>query len=185
MIYVALLRGINVGGNNKVDMKRLKVAFERVGMKNVVTYINSGNIIFEDDFVPSSKLADLLGRVIKEEFGLSIRVLLKDIETMRVILAALPDEWQNDDVMKCDVLFLWQEIDTPKIVGQLAFKDFEQVRYIEGALLWSVERKNASRSSLPKIVGTDMYKRMTIRNCNTARKLLVLMENASIAKSDR
>lgn len=177
MIYVALLRGINVGGNNKVDMKRLKASFERAGMKNVVTYINSGNIIFEDDVVPPAKLADLLESVIKEEFDLTIRVLLKDIETMRVIVGALPDEWQNGDAMKCDVLFLWQEIDTPEIIKRLTFKDFEQVRYVAGALLWQVDRENVTRSSLPKIVGTDIYKKMTIRNCNTARKLLVMMEN--------
>ncbi len=46
MIYVALLRGINVGGKNKIDMKLLKQTFERVGMNDVVTYINTGNIIF-------------------------------------------------------------------------------------------------------------------------------------------
>lgn len=179
MIYVALLRGINVGGNNKVEMKRLKAVFERAGMKNVVTYINSGNIIFEDDSVPPGKLADLLEGVIKDEFGLAIRVLLKDIKTMRAIVGALPDEWQNNDVMRCDVLFLWQEIDTPKIMDQLTFKDFEQVRYVKGALFWSVARENATRSSLPKIIGTDIYKKMTIRNCNTTRKLLAMMEDVA------
>lgn len=48
MIYVALLRGINVGGNNKINMKQLKETFEQAGMLDVVTYINSGNIIFAD-----------------------------------------------------------------------------------------------------------------------------------------
>lgn len=177
MIYVALLRGINVGGNNKVEMKRLKAAFERAGMKNVITYINSGNIIFEDESVPAGKLADVLEGIIKDEFGLEIRVLLKDIKTMRTIVGALPDEWQNNDVMRCDVLFLWQEIDMPKIMNQLTFKDFEQVRYVKGALFWCVARENATRSSLPKIIGTDIYKKMTIRNCNTTRKLLAMMEN--------
>jgi uncharacterized protein (DUF1697 family) len=46
MTYVALLRGINVGGNNKVEMKKLKTTFETLGFTSVVTYINSGNIIF-------------------------------------------------------------------------------------------------------------------------------------------
>ncbi len=46
MVYVALLRGINVGGKNKVDMKMLKQTFENAGMTDVVTYINTGNIIF-------------------------------------------------------------------------------------------------------------------------------------------
>lgn len=48
MVYVALLRGINVGGKNKIDMKLLKKSFEQAGMNNVVTYINSGNIVFTD-----------------------------------------------------------------------------------------------------------------------------------------
>ena len=49
MTYVALLRGINVGGNNKVEMARLKKVFESLGFINVRTYINSGNVIFDTD----------------------------------------------------------------------------------------------------------------------------------------
>ena len=56
MIYIALLRGINVGGNNKIDMKLLKLTFERVGMKSVKTYINSGNIIFINDGLSKTEI---------------------------------------------------------------------------------------------------------------------------------
>ena len=49
MKFIALLRGINVGGNNKVSMSELKVIFEQAGMQNVSTYINSGNVIFESN----------------------------------------------------------------------------------------------------------------------------------------
>ena len=49
MVYVALLRGVNVGGKNKMEMARLKATFEAAGMKDVTTYINSGNVIFSDN----------------------------------------------------------------------------------------------------------------------------------------
>ncbi|MEK9156965.1 MAG: DUF1697 domain-containing protein, partial [Patescibacteria group bacterium] len=57
MLSVALLRGINVGGNNKVDMKKLKAAFEALGFENVRTYINTGNVLFEHKKQSSKILA--------------------------------------------------------------------------------------------------------------------------------
>lgn len=56
MIYVALLRGINVGGKNKINMKTLAVSFEEARMTSVTTYINSGNIIFKDEGHSQSQL---------------------------------------------------------------------------------------------------------------------------------
>lgn len=68
MIYVALLRGINIGGRNKINMKELKRSFERIGMLNVVTYINSGNIIFEDPVHSEAEIVQLLEDVIFSRF---------------------------------------------------------------------------------------------------------------------
>lgn len=65
MKYVALLRGVNVGGNRKLDMKELKATFERAGMIEVRTYINSGNIIFRDDSRESPRLTSLLESAIE------------------------------------------------------------------------------------------------------------------------
>ena len=111
MIYVALLRGINVGGNNKIDMKQLKKSFEQAGMNNVVTYINSGNIIFTHDSRSKANIADILETAILENFGLQIKVLVLDYDDMKRIMASLPESWTNDDQMKSDVLFLWEDID--------------------------------------------------------------------------
>ncbi|MEZ4194988.1 MAG: DUF1697 domain-containing protein [Candidatus Paceibacterota bacterium] len=76
--YVALLRGINVGGNNKVEMTKLKVCFESLGYNNVITYINSGNIIFETKKTDTKKLTEEIEKVIKDTFKLNIKVLLRD-----------------------------------------------------------------------------------------------------------
>jgi len=62
MKYIALLRGINVGGNNKVSMTDLRTCFEDIGFTNVRTYINSGNIFFESSETGEAKLVKAMRR---------------------------------------------------------------------------------------------------------------------------
>lgn len=177
MVYVALLRGINVGGKNKIGMKQLKSVFEEAGMTDVRTYISSGNVIFSSTIRAKARLVDLLEDTIHQTFGLEIAVLVRDVKSMRAVVEAMPAHWTNDQSMKCDVMFLWDDVDSPSLLKQLRFKpEIEDVRYVRGALLWSVDRKSVTRSGMMSLVGTPLYKRMTIRNCNTARKLLQLME---------
>jgi uncharacterized protein (DUF1697 family) len=176
MIYVALLRGINVGGNSLVDMKQLKAAFEKAGMSSVTTYINSGNVIFVDKSHTPQALVQKLEKVIEKEFGFVVKVLLRDIHNIKAIVAALPDTWKNDATMKCDVMFLWEAVDSPAVVDQLTVKPgIDDVQYAAGALLWRVDRNLVTRSGMLRIIGTPLYAQMTIRNCNTARKLLERM----------
>ena len=182
MVYVALLRGINVGGNNKVAMKTLKAAFEAAGMEQVSTYINSGNVIFSSKQTSIPKLTAQLEDLIKKEFGLSIKVLVKDINTLRAIAKALPDTWQNNSEMKCDVMFLWENYDNESVLKEVVIKPgIDDVRYQAGAILWRVDKKNVTKSGLLRIVGTELYRHMTIRNCNTTRKLLGIMEGVEAA----
>ena len=177
MVYVALLRGINVGGKNKVDMKQLKAAFEEAGMASVRTYINSGNVIFSSASRSRARLAEQLEDAIAGAFGFRVEVLVRDLKSMRAVGKALPKTWVNDATMKCDVMFLWGDIARASIVKELAIKpEIEEVKYVAGALIWRVDRKAVTRSGQMKLARTPLYKRMTIRNCNTARKLLELME---------
>ncbi len=179
MIYVALLRGINVGGNRKVDMKQLQAVFERTGMKSVKTYINSGNVIFESDSLASKKLAHTLEAAIETDFGFAVKVLLRDLNNIKAVVKALPETWQNNAAMKCDVMFLWEHTDKPDVLKQLAIKPgIDEVKYVPGAVLWRVDRQNVTKSGMMKLVGTELYRHMTIRNCNTTRKLCELMEAA-------
>lgn len=176
MIYVALLRGINVGGNNKIDMKTLKQVFEQAGMASVKTYINSGNIIFSDNSRSKLELTEILEEAIYANFALKIKVLIYSYEEYKPIAEAIPPSWTNDSGMKGDVLFLWEEVNTEAVLEQLIIKpEIDQVLYIPGAILWGVERQLATRSGLGKLVGTKLYKQMTVRNVNTVRKLNELM----------
>lgn len=180
MVYVALLRGINVGGNNKVDMKRLKAAMEEAGLNHVVTYINSGNIVFTSTQSDKHALAGVVETVISETFGLDIKVLIRSFGDYETMMKALPEDWQNNDEMKSDVLFLWEEVDQESVLDQLIFKpELETVIYSPGAVLWSVSRALASKSGMSKIIGTKLYSKVTIRNVNTTRKIYELMKEAS------
>lgn len=177
MVFVALLRGINVGGKNKVDMKQLKAAFEEAGMTSVRTYINSGNVIFSSTNRSRARLAEQLEDAIADTFGFHVDVLVRDLKSMKAIVKALPKTWVNDASMKCDVMFLWGDVARASVVKELAIKpEIEEVKYIAGALIWRVDRKAITRSGQMKLARSPLYKRMTIRNCNTARKLVELME---------
>jgi uncharacterized protein (DUF1697 family) len=116
MVYVALLRGINVGGKNIVEMARLKQAFEELGFTSVKTYINSGNVIFRTErMVDAGQIEERILR----DFGLNVPVPLRDLAAMTQLMEGLPDAWVNDTTMKCDVMFLWPAIDSSNVLEQI------------------------------------------------------------------
>ncbi|MCH4826251.1 DUF1697 domain-containing protein [Planococcus halocryophilus] len=178
MNYVALLRGINVGGKNKVEMKKLTQAFEEVGMTQVTTYINSGNVVFSSTIDSKETIASILEKAIYSYFDLQIHVLIYSSAEFLKIAQSVPENWSNDQNMKSDVLFLWQDVDDPSILNQLTIKpNIDRVIYVPGAILWSVKKELVTKSGLGKIVGTALYRRVTVRNVNTVRRILMLLES--------
>ncbi len=171
MKYVALLRGINVGKGNRIDMKTLKSMFESLGFTNVSTYINSGNVLFEGE----GECADIRRQVeaaIKQEFGVEIPTLIITGKQIVEIANALPAEWKNDSIQKSDVAFLFPEIDAESTIEELPIKrEHLDIRYVKGAICWNVRRENYNKSHLNKIIGHKSYQFMTVRNVNTARYL--------------
>jgi uncharacterized protein (DUF1697 family) len=175
MNYVALLRGINVGGKRKVEMPRLKALLESAGYTDVVTYLNSGNVLFSTgrDAGPDiMKVQVEVTRRIEEEFGFPVPTLVKLRTVMRRIAESIPADWQNDDEQKSDVAYLFPEIDSISTIDALPWKrEAIDVRYIPGALLWNVRRERQNESRLSKIASHRLYDLMTVRNVNTARFL--------------
>lgn len=179
MKYVALLRGINVGGNRKVSMTELKDVFTQLGFDDVATYINSGNVVFSSLSVPDSLAIE---RALYTTFGFVIETLVLSSQQMVAIAEAIPADWTNDaprpdkSGQKSDVLYLFSDIDKPDIIKSIGHKpEIENMLYVPGAVLANVERINQSKYSLLKLMGTPLYKRMTIRNIKTARKLADLV----------
>jgi uncharacterized protein (DUF1697 family) len=175
VIYLALLRGINVGGKNKVEMARLKRLFESLGSSDVRTYINSGNVIFLDDR-DSNKLQRLIEKAIAAEFGFDVLVLVRDLASMTSVVKAIPASWKDDATMRCYVMFLWEEVDKRSVLKRLTIKEgLDDVKYVSGAVIWRVDRDELTRSGMMKLTSDELYQQMTIRNCNTVRKLADMM----------
>lgn len=171
MRYIALLRGINVGGNHKVDMKNLKRLFESLGFSNVSTYLNSGNVIFEGSGA-AQKIRQELELNFKKEYSFDIPTLVKTENEMVGIREAIPKIWKNDTLQRTDVAYLFPDVDSNKILNELPLnKVYIDIRYVKGAIFWNVDRENVYRSQLVKLISHKLYKHMTIRNVNTARAL--------------
>lgn len=95
---------------------------------------------------------------------------------MKKVMSSLPESWTNDDKMRSDVLFLWEDINDESVLDQLTFKpEIETVKYAPCAILWAIDKINVTKGSMTKLVGTKLYKQMTIRNVNTTRKIYELM----------
>ena len=180
MIYVALLRGINVGGNNKIKMADLKRVFESLEFKNVKTYLHSGNIIFQAPKESQTILALKIEAMIHSVFDLKILVLIKDQEDLASIIEALPVNWENNATMKSDVLFLWDGVDQKTLLEQIQPNPaIDTVKLVSGAILWTISRDELNKSRLKQIISLPLYKQITIRNVNTTRKIFELMNNLS------
>ena len=179
MTYVALLRGINVGGNNKVSMSKLKESFESLGLNDVSTYINSGNVFFNSTDKPVD-LVKKLEAVIERDFSLKIKVLLRDLKNITKVVKALPNTWVNDKTTKCDVIFLWEAIDSPVTLKQMTVKPgIDEAKYVPGAILWRVDKENVTRSGLMNTAKNNNYQLVTVRNCNTVRKIFLAMQKTA------
>ena len=174
--YVALLRGVNVGGRGLVSMADLRSCFEALGFTNVSTYINSGNVIFADPRTAASKVVREIEAVLTARCRIDIKVVVKSEKELAAICRQIPRGWVNDQSMRTEVMFLREEADTAETIATIATNpNVDRLRRVKGALIWNVLRKDYRKSKLPKIIGIPVYKNMTGRNANTTRKLLELM----------
>lgn len=113
MKYIALLRGINVGGKNKIKMVELKNMFESLNYKNVRTYIQSGNVIFDYDITDTIKLANSIENKINEIFGLLVKIIIRTDEEFRNIVKNNPFvNESNIELDKLHVIFMLDKLET-------------------------------------------------------------------------
>ena len=185
-VFVALLRGVNVGGNNMISMSSLKKSFEALGFNDVVTYINSGNIIFKSKEADARKLESKIEKMLSKEYQLDSRVVLRSLSEMEKLVKNLPRNWNDDSGWRYNVIFLRHTIDSEKILAELEVKkDIEEVVYYPGALLWRAQISELTRTNMLKLSSRKMYQDMTIRNQNTTRKLYELMKKVEPQKSTK
>lgn len=174
MKYVALLRGINVGKGARVPMKSLEGLLEGLELTDVVTYLNSGNVVFESG-LSASELTRLIEEALERAFGERVPTLVKTSAEMIEIAESIPSEWGNNDREQTYVAYLFSDVAKPGLVSELPVKrQFMRIFYAHEAIVWNIKREDYNRSQITKIVGHSSYARMTTRNVNTARRLAAL-----------
>ena len=174
--YIALLRGVNVGGKNKIPMPELKAAFLRHGFHNVITYINSGNIIFDCELMPQETKA-VCERIIEECFGLRITAGLILAAELADALEHAPDWWNGDKDAKHNAIFIIPPMTAEKTVAAVGETkpEYERVAWYGNVIFWSAPLATFSRTRWSKVTDNKaVYQLITIRNANTVQKLAAL-----------
>lgn len=177
--HVALLRGINVGGRNKVPMKELLACVGAGEYADVQTYIQSGNVLFTTDRPDVRAMEVDLEQRIEAHFGFPVPVVVRSLPEMRETVESAP-AWFGGPDHRCDVIFLkhpltadeaWKALPSPR----------EGVDHWApgpaGCLYASRVTAQATKSRLGQIASSPIYPSITIRNWNTTTKLHKLLSD--------
>lgn len=175
--YVALLRGINVGGRNKVAMADLRAAFEGAGHQAVSTYIQSGNVLFESD-APAAALEGDIEALLERRFGVPLVVVVRSHRQLRAVVDKAPAEFGDDPGrFHSDVVFLKAPLTAKAAMEVVQVRDgVDEAWPGTGVLYFARLSERRVESRMSRMIGSPEYRLMTIRNWNTTTKLLALME---------
>ena len=176
-LYVALLRGINVGGSNLIRMPALKACFEGEGFRDVATYIQSGNVLFTVGRSNHGRLTDQIEKALSNAFSYESRVVLRSFDDMKAIVKKAPKGFGGRPAeYRYDVIFLKAPLTADEAMKSMrARAGVDRVVAGDGVLYCSRLISKAAQSQQNRIVGKPVYQNMTIRNWNTTGKLLELM----------
>jgi uncharacterized protein (DUF1697 family) len=176
--FVALLRGINVGGANVLRMDALRKSFEAMGFESVRTLLASGNVVFCTPESDSRKLEAAIEKALSREHRYDGKVVVRSLAEYERMMRAMPARWGSEKGLRYYVLFLRQALDRPSLVGELEIRSgVEELRYVPGALLWSARLDQLTASKMSKVIAKPIYKDMTVRNLNTVRKIQELLRD--------
>lgn len=178
--YVALLRGVNVGGKNPIRMAALKACFEQAGFTDVATYIQSGNGLFgssESRGSSGTELTARIERMLSEAFGYEASLVLRSRRQLRAVVEGAPGGFGTDPARyRSDVIFLKPPLTSKAAMEQVSTREGVDRAWAGTGVLY-FERLDAlaARSQLTKIISTPIYGSITIRNWRTTTELLRLL----------
>ena len=179
MEYVALLRGINVGGNNKVVMSELREQIAAEGFTNVRTYINSGNLLFEvEDDTPREDVAQAVEDLLARRYDFPIRLALLTAQEYLAELHSLPD-WWHGEVARRDALFYTRGLDRSHVRERIEAMELgdEAVHFGKYAVFWGkFDEKSFLKTAYHKrLLREDFYRQVTIRSGSTVEKIAAML----------
>lgn len=174
--YIALLRGINISGKNKVPMAKLRKCFESLSVMDVKTFPNSGNAIFSSADGNVTALTDRAERMMQREFCLDIPVFVIPQEELADILRHAPDWWgtENQEIYD-NLIFILPPATFPDVYHEIGAPKagLEQIQEYQSVVFWSFSRKEYQKTNWwPKTASVPIGSKLTIRTANTVRKII-------------
>lgn len=181
--YVGLLRGVNVGGNNKLPMKSLSALCESQGCRGVRTYIQSGNVVFRADARTVRGFAAKLKSQINAEFGFETAVILRTAPELRAVVENNPYMKPGVDLRSLHVMFLAKEPNLTDVVKLNPPCEGDEAFSLRGKEIFLFLPNGTGRSKLAayrfdKILQTDV----STRNWQTTLNLVSLCEEPRLSE---
>ena len=174
--YIALLRGINISGKNKISMPDLKTALTEKGFADVKTYLNSGNVVFSGDETDVVKLAEKIRAIIFEVFKLEIPVFVISQDELKDLLSKAPSWWGSDNKDIYDNLIFAIAPHSIEVVAEKIGEptaELEKVQIYGNVAFWSFDRKLYAKANWwKKTANPGIGEMITIRTANTLRKIV-------------
>ena len=178
MRYILLLRGINVGGKNKVSMSDLKNLLSNEGFKDADSYINSGNLFFSSAQSYENCISKIT-HLLESNYDFFIPFALISREEYLKEKEELPDWWKEEFARK-DVLFIPNQIDKSAIIDFINKSElYNEIVYVgKNAIFWGKydEAEYLKSTYHKKLMKQDFYKHITIRNGKTFEKIAEILE---------
>jgi uncharacterized protein (DUF1697 family) len=172
--YIALLRGINVGGNNKLPMRELVTLLEGLGLQGVKTYIQSGNVVFQTERTDTTQLSQAITDAIRQNHGFAPYVLLQDLKTYQAALAANPFPEAEAEPKSLHLFFMDAHPQSPNLEAlervkapNERFELIDQVFYLHAP-------DGIGRSKLAEQMGKGWGVNITARNWRTASEVMTI-----------
>lgn len=174
--YIALLRGINVGGRNILPMKDLVGILEGMGCEKINTYIQSGNVVFQSKEKQSSKIAGEISSKILESHGFEPKVLLLEIAELQDAIKNNP--FETEDGKALHFFFLDSHPKDPDLERLMAVKLKSEEFSLNKNIFYLYTPDGIGRSKLAAKVEQCMGVPVTARNLNTVSKLTAMVKQA-------
>lgn len=176
MRYIALLRGINLGGNNLIKMEALRAEFEELGFKNVVSYINSGNLAFDTAKSSEKKLSDKIEKSVEAMIGRKINVMIREQSDIEKVVAKDPFKGKYESHKEMHVLFMKDEMPADKEKLLLEQQTDDEKIVVHGREIYCHLKRGVAESVLlgKMFIEKKLQVSTTARNWRTVQKLAEL-----------
>ena len=180
LTYIALLRGINVGGNNIIKMADLRDCLENDGFNNVQTYIQSGNVVLQSEEKNSDALLHQLQTALRDTFDYHNPVVLIRFDDLKRVISEAPSGFGEDpENYKYDVLYLKQPLTSSEAMPDIPVRENVDIAWEgPGVIYYRRSADHLTKSMLNKLPSKPVYKQMTIRNWRTTNKVFDIAKSS-------